>query len=74
MRSEPVESVTAYFSIGWGDAHANIWRGERYNKWVLNDARWKRLLGVMLRIGGTWHIAAPRDHCKVIWIREPEHQ
>lgn len=67
---KPVRSVHAYFSIGTGEAHVRLWRSQHYRSWALNDARWYRLLGVMLRIGGEWHVAAPRDHCKVIWLRD----
>jgi hypothetical protein len=65
-----IDRINAYFPLLAGQAFVDLWRGpRRYNTFLLDDKRWKRLVIAMNAVGGKFYVAAPQNHCKVIWRR-----
>jgi hypothetical protein len=65
-----IDSVHAYFPMLTGQAFVDIRHGpRRYNTFLLNDKRWKSLVVAINIVGGKWFVAAPQNHCKVVWSR-----
>jgi hypothetical protein len=65
-----IDRINAYFPMLAGQAFVDLWRGpRRYSTFLLDDKRWKSLVAAMNIVGGEWFIAAPQNHCKVVWRR-----